>query len=435
MCGSSSHRRYRLFAVTSVRTAMQRTSCSLERTVWAPGPRLRPSLRHDPVLLRSWGRAEGVNAASALKRGVHHMRGVESIAWQSVLACVCVSRLVRVVCRRHRFSREPDLTISLMSSSSEPRSRLDRLLRLLHTGNDASRVAAAKQLGQIQREHPRNLHALLQRVLTFLFSDEWDTRRAAALALENIAAAVPTWQPLHPLDADADAESAARKQAAGAWLAFESFQMDVVLRHGQPLLASGGQEFEVARGSLENPRERLLKQRKILQEQLGLDSIETAMGVGQKRKGAAMVDDLVGESDLIESGSGSGAADAGATKKNTSGQYARGRRRRRPRGQAGERERRRAFRDHGLSSRGERGETQGKAGREARLDRADRRDGGARRCRSGRRPAASETRARIRHGGAAPRASDGGRRRRRGGGGGGGGRRQRRVGVGGAVAV
>ena len=35
-----------------------------------------------------------------------------------------------------------------MASPSEPRSRLDKLLRLLHTGNDAARVAAAKQLAR-----------------------------------------------------------------------------------------------------------------------------------------------------------------------------------------------------------------------------------------------------------------------------------------------
>ena len=104
--------------------------------------------------------------------------------------------------------------------SSNAPSRLDRLLALLHSGpSEAARVAAARQLGNIQREHPAQLHTLLQRVLTYLFNEQWETRRAAALALEAIAEAVPEWRPEHPEDEDAEAEEAARTDAEGAWLA------------------------------------------------------------------------------------------------------------------------------------------------------------------------------------------------------------------------
>ena len=123
-------------------------------------------------------------------------------------------------------------------------SRLDRLLGLLRTGpSEAARLAAGRQLGAIQREHPEQLHALLQRVLCYLFHEEWETRRAAAHALEEIAEAVTTWQPSHPDAASAEVEAAARDEASGAWLSFESFAIDRVLAHGAPLLASGGQEF------------------------------------------------------------------------------------------------------------------------------------------------------------------------------------------------
>ena len=152
-------------------------------------------------------------------------------------------------------------------------SRLERLLALLQQGTtESARLAAARQLGELQRHHPRQLHHLLQRILPYLFSEEWPTRRAAASALESVAAAVAEWRPTHPPEADAAADAAARADAAGAWLCFESFDMARVLAHGAPLLASAGDEFEepehAAHGG-ERPRERLLRQRRQLEEQLG----------------------------------------------------------------------------------------------------------------------------------------------------------------------
>ena len=175
-------------------------------------------------------------------------------------------------------------------------SRLERLLALLHTGgSEATRAAAARQLGQIQQVHPTQLHTLLRSVLPYLFNEEWQTRRAAAMALEMIAAAVPAWRPAHIDQPDEEAEAAARLEAEGAWLAFGSFDMSRVLKHGTVLLASGGQEFELAADARERPRERLLRQRAILQEQLGLGgSMGRAMGTDAKE----MAVSLVSERDL-----------------------------------------------------------------------------------------------------------------------------------------
>ena len=104
-----------------------------------------------------------------------------------------------------------------MSSTPGSRSRLDRLLGLLQTGKtEGARLAAAKQIGEVQRQHPQQLHQLLQRVLSYLFSTDWDTRRAASAALEAIAEAVPTWQPNHPSLSDEASEDAARSEAEGA---------------------------------------------------------------------------------------------------------------------------------------------------------------------------------------------------------------------------
>eukprot|EP00900_Chrysochromulina_parva_P022895 jgi/Chrpa1/5239/Chrysochromulina_OHIO_Genome00015905-RA len=178
-------------------------------------------------------------------------------------------------------------------------SRLDRLLGLLRTGpSEAARLAAGRQLGAIQREHPEQLHALLQRVLCYLFHEEWETRRAAAHALEEIAEAVTTWQPSHPDAASAEVEAAARDEASGAWLSFESFAIDRVLAHGAPLLASGGQEFEANDAADDRPHERLLRQRALLQEQLGLDAIGSAIGGREQRE----MMDLIKEDDVLGAG-------------------------------------------------------------------------------------------------------------------------------------
>ena len=87
--------------------------------------------------------------------------------------------------------------------------------------------------------------------------------------MEAIAAAVPAWEPAHPTDADAAAEDEARAEAEGAWLQFESFDMGRVLRDGAPLSKSGG--------GVEKPRERLLRQRKMLQQRLGMESLQHAV--------------------------------------------------------------------------------------------------------------------------------------------------------------
>lgn len=175
-------------------------------------------------------------------------------------------------------------------------SRLDRLAALLHSGaSEAVRLTAARQLGAIQREHPEQLHALLHRILRYLFNERWETRWAAAQALEAVSAAVPPWQPAHVTEADTAAEAAARAEAAGAWLGFETFDMGQVLSCGTPLLASGGQEFEVERGN-ETARERLLRQKVLLQEQLGLDTIADVIGGREQRE----MMDLIEEDDVSE---------------------------------------------------------------------------------------------------------------------------------------
>lgn len=74
--------------------------------------------------------------------------------------------------------------------------RLDRLFVLLESGSSAvTRSAAARQLGEVQRLHPHELHTLLGRITTYLRSSNWDTRIAAGEAVQAIISNLPPWLP------------------------------------------------------------------------------------------------------------------------------------------------------------------------------------------------------------------------------------------------
>lgn len=54
-------------------------------------------------------------------------------------------------------------------------SRLDRLFILLESGSSpVTRRAAAKQIGEVQKLYPHELHNLLSRLLVYLHSSVWD---------------------------------------------------------------------------------------------------------------------------------------------------------------------------------------------------------------------------------------------------------------------
>lgn len=75
-------------------------------------------------------------------------------------------------------------------------SRLDRLFVLLESGTShVTRKAAAKQLGEVQRLHPHELHSLLARIKTYLHSTSWDTRIAGGQAVQAVIENVPLWDP------------------------------------------------------------------------------------------------------------------------------------------------------------------------------------------------------------------------------------------------
>lgn len=189
-------------------------------------------------------------------------------------------------------------------------SRLNRLLTLLDTGSTlATRRTAAKQIGEIARSRPEDLHALLKKVCPFLHSKNWDTRVAASAAVGAIAENVNhlslkdlvACAQKHLLDMGHNIDL--NELLAANWinhcnstkaLSFRSFDIQKVMDFGAPLLSSGGQEYDVGVDD-KTPAERLARQKKNLSRRLGLDVCEQFMDVN----------DMIRDDDLMQRGSSS----------------------------------------------------------------------------------------------------------------------------------
>ncbi|XP_034407623.1 TATA-binding protein-associated factor 172 [Cyclopterus lumpus] len=159
-------------------------------------------------------------------------------------------------------------------------SRLDRLFILLDTGTTpVTRKAAAQQLGEVVKLHPHELNNLLSKVLTYLRSPNWDTRIAAGQAVEAIVKNIPEWDPT-PKPKEESSEDLSPEDSSCDRLSFYHFDISRLLKHGASLLGSAGAEFELqddATGEID-PKERLARQRKLLQKKLGLD-MGAAIGI------------------------------------------------------------------------------------------------------------------------------------------------------------
>uniref|UniRef100_A0A1A9V2J1 TATA-binding protein-associated factor 172 n=1 Tax=Glossina austeni TaxID=7395 RepID=A0A1A9V2J1_GLOAU len=190
-------------------------------------------------------------------------------------------------------------------------SRLDRLFILLESGSSSlTRRAAAKQIGEVQKLYPHELHALLNRLIGYLHSSSWDTRIAAAQSVEAILANVPQWRPELYLNAGivkreikkeeapvhvADEENSCQSNDSNAttnttastvasehnkdrYLTISEFNLEQVLKKGARLIGSEGVEFDInddtsvtaIDATKETATERLSRQRALLNEKLGL---------------------------------------------------------------------------------------------------------------------------------------------------------------------
>lgn len=169
--------------------------------------------------------------------------------------------------------------------------RLDRLFLLLDTGSSSvTRKAAAQQLGEVQRLHPHELPLLLKKIFVHLKSPSWDTRIAASQAINAVISHVPQWDPL-PLivksENDTNLSSGKLSQ-----LKFNTFSIGTVLANRHFLTASEGKEFDDDDFSSADPKERLARQRKALNDSLGL---ELAAKLGIDTGEIVSAEDLTGQ--------------------------------------------------------------------------------------------------------------------------------------------
>ncbi|KAG8135443.1 hypothetical protein E2320_008472, partial [Naja naja] len=155
-----------------------------------------------------------------------------------------------------------------------PSVRLDRLFILLDTGTTpVTRKAAAQQLGEVVKLHPHELNNLLAKVLVHLRSTNWDSRIAAGQAVEAIVKNIPEWNPTPQPKQERGCENQVEDTSTSDRLRFDKFDICRLLKHGASLLGSAGAEFEVqddTSGEVD-PKERIARQRKLLQKKLGLD--------------------------------------------------------------------------------------------------------------------------------------------------------------------
>ena len=118
-------------------------------------------------------------------------------------------------------------------------SRLDRLFVLLESGSSAgTRRAAAAQLGEVAAARPGDVRRLLARLRALLGRREWETRVAAAQALEAVLAKVQVWRP------PAQAEGEMQEAPPEARLRFADFDLAKVVRTGDCLMGSEGREYD-----------------------------------------------------------------------------------------------------------------------------------------------------------------------------------------------
>ncbi|KAL0841532.1 hypothetical protein ABMA28_015202 [Loxostege sticticalis] len=123
-------------------------------------------------------------------------------------------------------------------------SRLDRLFVLLEAGaGAATRRAAARQLGEVQKAHPEELHRLLSRLMKHLRSPAWETRVAASQAVEAILANVPEWHP-PPFAGKKEEKEKIDLEESGR-LRCETFDIERVLLNGAHLMGSEGHEYDL----------------------------------------------------------------------------------------------------------------------------------------------------------------------------------------------
>lgn len=142
-------------------------------------------------------------------------------------------------------------------------SRLERLVVLLDTGSTSFiRNTAADQLADLAANHHEETLNLLGRVYPFLKSKKWETRVAASRAVSGIIDNSPSWD---PNSTDVEGEVASVKQEVKTeenldimiqtqddnLVSFAGWDLHQILKSGQKLLASSGNEYTETNGEVD----------------------------------------------------------------------------------------------------------------------------------------------------------------------------------------
>ena len=155
--------------------------------------------------------------------------------------------------------------------------RLERLFDLLHSGSSqAVKELAAKQIGEIVKNRPSDICNILERLYPYLLNKSWNTRLAAALAIEEIGKNMIPWDPLLDalvMEASDDNDISAVEQHK---LSFETIDLQRAVDKGAVLLASSSDKIDEGMGYMNDlePKDRLLLQQKLIKERMGLDFVE-----------------------------------------------------------------------------------------------------------------------------------------------------------------
>lgn len=203
-------------------------------------------------------------------------------------------------------------------------SRLDRLFILLDTGsNESIRLAAAKQLGEVQRVQPNDLNYLLRRIKEYSSKPVWETRVAAGQATSSVLEQVDGWPPKEL--SGQDDKSVCQKRVAISKVIdeiidinaiFDQFDLDDIISSCPALLSVDTIDSDdtdlvnpsTSRGAATTrgrPRknstkttstkkvhtEQLLRQRKLINKELGISMVDS-LNLGVKSTDIVSNDDL-----------------------------------------------------------------------------------------------------------------------------------------------
>lgn len=106
---------------------------------------------------------------------------------------------------------------------------------------------------------------MLNRLIMYIHSSNWETRIAASQAVQAILENVPEWNPK-----SVNLKKEPNEAECSTRFVFEKFNLDLILEKGARLMGSEGKEFDVCEEpeGIDN-KEILIKQRAILNEKLG----------------------------------------------------------------------------------------------------------------------------------------------------------------------